>query len=211
MNEPAVTLTDYALAALCVFFALRSALSSPIDRSLRMWMIVFFASIAGASMVGGTMHGFVDSGAVTRTLWWKASLLSLGVTGWSIWGIMGSVAFPDRVRRGIVSAAALVLFASYSIVVVTVSDSFWVAVAQYVLPTVTLLVVLLAQYLKRRCPDDLLGLSGIGLTLAAAGVQHAKISLHPVHFDFNATYHLVQVLALWLIHWWAARRMRLAP
>ena len=47
----------------------------------------------------------------------------------------------------------------------------------------------------------LIGLLGLVLTLAAAGIQQARWSLHPVYLSYNALYHVVQAVALFCIYW----------
>ena len=58
MTEPAVTLTDYALAVECAVIVFVLARLDARDRKLFFWFVVFFASIGAASVFGGTVHGF---------------------------------------------------------------------------------------------------------------------------------------------------------
>ena len=43
------------------------------------------------------------------------------------------------------------------------------------------------------------GAWGLALSLVAAGLQHFRIALHPVYFNHNALYHVVQAIALYFI------------
>jgi hypothetical protein len=46
------------------------------------------------------------------------------------------------------------------------------------------------------------------LTFVAAGIQQAKVTLHPDFLTYNTLYHLVQLAGLWLIFLggrWAAQ------
>ncbi|MGH7254227.1 MAG: DUF6962 family protein, partial [Nitrospirales bacterium] len=37
----------------------------------------------------------------------------------------------------------------------------------------------------------------------AAAVQVGQVALHPLYFDLNALYHLIQAVAFFLIYWGA--------
>src|SRR6266700_3934420 len=41
---------------------------------------------------------------------------------------------------------------------------------------------------------------GLALSMLAALLQQARIAIHPVYFDHNALYHVVQALALVLLY-----------
>jgi len=58
LTQPAVALTDYGLAIECAVFVLLLIRRDASDRTLRFWFVVFFAPIGGASLLGGTVHGF---------------------------------------------------------------------------------------------------------------------------------------------------------
>ena len=81
-SEPVTTLTDYALAAASLCFAvllLRTNASKPI--SVRLWSIGFFVS-AFAALTGGTYHGFKPAldDSVLRSLW-NITIYSIGASG----------------------------------------------------------------------------------------------------------------------------------
>jgi hypothetical protein len=44
------------------------------------------------------------------------------------------------------------------------------------------------------------GIVGLVLTFLGAAVQQLKLAVHPVYFDHNALYHLIQFVALWMIY-----------
>jgi hypothetical protein len=56
MTEPAVTLTDYALAIECAVFVIALARLDARDRELCFWFIVFFASIRKLSLVPNSVR-----------------------------------------------------------------------------------------------------------------------------------------------------------
>ena len=96
-------------------------------------------------------------------------------------------------------AAAFVL-AVYIMVVVAVSDRFWVAIVHYLPPTLLMLAAFATAALRNQTRPAWAGLTGMVLTLIAAGVQQLQIALHPIYFNHNALYHAIQAIALWLIY-----------
>ena len=50
-------------------------------------------------------------------------------------------------------------------------------------------------------PAEYLCLAGIISTFAAAGVQQTGLAMHPIYFNHNALYHLIQGLALFMVFW----------
>jgi hypothetical protein len=199
MTEPDVTLTDYALAVLCAVFCALALKWAPTDPRLRRWWIVFFASIGLGALLGGTVHGFFLAPGAARDTLWKATLLCIGVTAVACWMIGARLAFRELgvawVRR-----AAIAQYVAYAAVVLFVTSAFLVAIATYLPATLFLLVVLILAY--RRVPARALayGIAGLLLTFVAAAVQTLRVAIHPVYFNHNALYHLIQAVALVLIY-----------
>ena len=82
LSEPVTTLTDYALGAASLGFAvLLLQTSAPRPISVRLWSIGFFVS-AVAAFVGGTFHGFKPAldDSVLRSLW-NITIYSIGASG----------------------------------------------------------------------------------------------------------------------------------
>ena len=84
MNEPDVTLTDYALTLECGLFVYWLLVHGQTDNPLRLWFAVFFASIGVAAFSGGTVHGYFPNADWThcavRLDHWRAALF-LGERG----------------------------------------------------------------------------------------------------------------------------------
>ena len=192
MNEPDVTITDFLLAAEALTFAVLIARSTATP--LQRWFIVFFSATALASLAGGAVHGFF---ADSRALW-RFVLIALGVVSASAWAIGARLLFTNRVA-GFITTAALMELAVYSLLVVFVTDSFSIAIANYLPSTLFLIVAFFASYRSGAGTPVAIGLSGLVLTLVAAAVQQARIALHPTYFNHNALYHLLQAIALFLI------------
>ncbi len=198
LHEPATTLTDYLLTLECAWFAWVLARRSA-PGLLRSAFISLFSSVSVASLFGGTMHGFFpDTGSAANQVLWTATMLSVGVTAASMFLVGAWLGFgAERTRKLTPVVAAGVV--AYSGIVVFVSQDFLVAIVAYVAAAVFLMAVLLRDWLRRRSPGAVAGVLGIMLTLLGALAQQSGVALHPVHFDHNAVYHLIQVVALYLL------------
>lgn len=197
MKEPDVTLTDYALALECAVFCVLLLRLRPAQGPLRAWWVFFFATVGLAALIGGTVHGFLPGNQAL----WLATMLTLGVTSLSGW-FVGSLLLGIRWLRPV----AVVLLGVYTGIVVFVSSAFVVAIAMYLPATVFLLLAMAARYATTRDRAIGIGVAGLVLTFAAAAIQQLRVGLHPVYFNHNALYHLVQFVALWMI-FVAARRV----
>src|SRR4029453_13162664 len=94
---------------------------------------------------------------------------------------------------------AATLTAVYAAVIVFVTDEFWVAGAGYLPAAMFLLAGFLRAAIRTRASWARLGAWGLVLSFAAAAIQQLRIALHPVYFNHNALYHLVQAVALALL------------
>lgn len=197
MTEPAVTLTDYGLTLLCWFFAWRAR--SAVRGELRPWAIGLFAGSGAAALLGGTVHGFFgDAASLGHRILWPATILSLGATGLAAWGLGARVGGVSAAGRGLTRLAA-VAFVVWGALVLAVNQAFVMAIVFY-LPAVVYLTVRFALVYRRRPSRSRLeALIGFGLTYAAAAIQLLQIPLHPVWFDHNALYHVVQAVAFVLL------------
>ena len=155
---------------------------------------MFFSATALASLAGGAVHGFFADSKIL----WRFVLIALGVVSASAWALGARLLLTDRVA-GFVTAAAPVELAVYTLLVVFVTDSFSIAIANYLPSTLFLIVAFFASYRSGAGTPVAIGLSGLVLTLVAAAVQQARIALHPTYFNHNALYHLLQAIALFLI------------
>lgn len=198
-SEVTVGLTDCLLGLECLLFA---GLLWKIDGTwplIRLSVVGFFVFTALASLTGGAWHlGFSQSSSVAATLDWKATMLALGATTLSAWSFGACLLFARPIRRRVIGVA-LFAFAVYSIHVVVIDDHFRVAIINYAPAVVFLGAAFAASYRRYSEPAILVGLLGLGITVVAAVVQVFGVSLHPVYFNANATYHVIQAIGLFLI------------
>jgi hypothetical protein len=206
MTEPAVTLTDYALAIECAVFVIALSRLDARDKKLCFWFVVFFASIGAASLLGGTVHGFflpVTSNG--RRILWPATIFAILVSSLAAWNI-GAILQLDERKAILVRRLAIAQLVLLSLVVLFITSKFYVGVIAYLPSTVFLLCAFITTYRRGHDPAVRWGIAGLALTLAAAVVQQLHVSIHPVYFNHNALYHVIQGAALGMI-FVAARSM----
>lgn len=199
MTEPDVTLTDYGIALECAILCAFLARLPAVSPAVRRWSIVLFASIGAGALFGGTVHGFfLDESSLGNRILWPATLLALGVTSTAMWFVGASAALREP-RAGWLRRAAVAALVVYAAIVILVDQRFVVAIAMYLPATVFLLAILIALYARHRTRALAIGIAGLLLTFAAAAVQQLRVAVHPVYFNHNALYHVIQGVALAMI------------
>ena len=197
VNEPAVTLTDYGLTLLCWFLAWRAR--AAVRDELRPWVTGLFFGSGAAALFGGTVHGFFgDTASLGHRVLWPATLLALGATGLAAWGLGARVGGTSAAGRRL-THIAVAAFIVWGALVLAGRQAFVTAIIFY-LPAVAYLTVRFAlAYRRRPTRSRREALVGFALTFAAAAIQQLQIPLHPVWFDHNALYHVVQAVAFVLL------------
>ncbi len=199
MTEPAVTLTDYALAVESAVFVIALSRLDARDKELCFWFIVFFASIGAASILGGTVHGFfLPASSQGRRILWPATLLAILMTTLAAWNIGAVLQLPER-PAVLVRHLAIAQLVIFSLVVLFVTSKFYVGIIAYLPSTLFLLFTFITAYRRRADAGVRWGIVGLALTLVAAAVQQLHVGIHPIYFDHNAFYHVIQGAALGMI------------
>src|SRR5262245_13706957 len=103
--EPDVALTDYALVLESFLFSAWIYRMRPAN-SLKPWFALLFGSIGLAAFVGGTVHGFLTDpqSRVTR-ICWLITMIVLGITALSEYGVAARMLFPPWSAKVVTSAA----------------------------------------------------------------------------------------------------------
>lgn len=196
MLEPDVTLTDYALTVECAGFCaalVRRQGASP----TRTAAVALFASLGAASLLGGTVHGFFpDPTTVAHAVLWRGTLLAIGLVALFAWAVGARLLWDQGKCRAAVLTLAGLDFLAYAAVVGWVSQTFLVAIVNYLPPITFLLAAFVVRYRRASEARWRHGIVGVLLTFAAALAQQLKLGLHPVYFNHNAVYHVVQAVAL---------------
>ena len=197
--EPDVALTDYALVVESLLFSTWIYRRRPAN-SLKLWFVLLFGSIGLAAFVGGTVHGFLtDPRSRVTTICWSITMIILGITALSEYGIGARLMFAPR-SGNVVILAAVLMFAVYVAIVVTWNNTFRIAVINYIVGLLFLATALLRLYAGNRRRAALIGFVGLLLTVAASAAQQAHIAIHPHYFNHNALYHLLEAIALLLLY-----------
>lgn len=194
-----MTLTDYGLTLLCSWFAWNLFWQKTRTYQFRALWVLFFGSIAVASLSGGTVHEFfLDESTFGHRILWPTTLLAMGVAAASAWVLTGCISQSmARVKRW--AFFAVFTFLSYSAVVLFNSQRFTVVILNYMPAMVALLVANIREYMRTHSTPFLLVTGGILVTFVAAFIQQTGRGIHPNYFNHNATYHLVQALGLLML------------
>jgi len=176
IHEPMTMATDYLMGAVA------AALAVGLWRAgHRLWSLAFgFTSLA--SLLGGSFHGFQLQAL------WKPTVYAVGLASFCLLAGM---------HRRLVPLAA-VKFLVYAVWVIR-HDDFKYVVADYGLTLLIIGGVALARWIRWRSAEAPWILGSIGVSIAAALIQQSGIALH-AHFNHNDLYHLVQIVALWLLY-----------
>jgi hypothetical protein len=194
--EPAVTLSDWAIALECGVLAWLTGRAGDVRAgAARGWLVAFFAFTAVAALAGGAVHGlFPDPKSQGQRWLWPFTLFAVGATAWSAWAAGGYLVFGRRAARAIATLAGAG-FALYALIAWRAGFAYAVAIAGY-LPAACFLLVVFA-WLRWRVADGRLGqgVAGLVLTFVAAAVQRDVVWL-----GHNTAYHVIQAVALFLIY-----------
>jgi hypothetical protein len=207
IKDPDVALTDYGITVLSLWILWR-IWSGPGFGRTRQWLLVFYGGIALAAAFGGTVHGFFDlEGTAGYEILWPATLISMGVAALGGWGLGARLILKDGIGSALIGLATLE-FLAYSAAVIGGAHWFGVAVLQYLPAAVFLTISVIVA--NRRTPHAGFRQAFLGmvLTFGAAAVLRLELHVHPVVFDHNAVYHVVQAVALVLFYRGMTRALR---
>jgi len=193
ISEPMTLATDYLLAALTAFLALRILRRTEGQNARRLWGVAFVALALGAAL-GGTHHGFQLEAL------WKPTVLVIGLASC---GMVAGSAFATtrgRVRQALV-AFALVKLAAFWLWIWHDDRFIWVVTDT----GIAFALVALLHALRAREPGSGAILGGVGLSIVAGAVQASGFDLHR-HFNHNDLYHVIQIAAM-LAYYRGVRRL----
>lgn len=197
MTELVVTLTDYFLSLLCTGFALCLYRCSEKKSKMLMLWLIFFISAALESLLGGTVHGFfLDSNTLMYQILWTSTLLTIGATAFCCWVIGGiSIGGNKMFVQWIMIAS--IIFIIYAVTVILYNQNFIIAIINYVPAIIFLLIAMIIRFLKTKSIYCIWVILGIVISLIAAIIQQTGVSLHPIYFNHNSIYHLLQAIGFW--------------
>ncbi len=185
MNEPAVVLTDLALALECAGFALWLRAHGA-NGAVGGWLVGLFIAAAVAPLLGGAYHAlYTELDTPGARVLWLAALFAVGVVALACWSLGAHLVLRASTARIVVRLAAVEL-GLYAVLLLAGWQSFSAAVAVY-LPAVLFLLV---ASLRRSVVAAL----GLAITLGAAVAQQRRLGLPALGLGHNAVYHLNQAV-----------------
>ena len=196
MTELDVALSDLAMALESLAFVIILWRVKTTDPAPRNWFAALFLGLACSAAFGGIWHGFfAEPGSVGGAILWPATMVAIGLTTWCSWNFGAALILPPRGTRW-VRILSGVGFAAYCAVVLLVSQDFLVAIANYLPSALFLLAAFAIVSVRLRSWNATQGVFGLLLVFAAAGVQQAEVTPHPVYMTHNTLYHLIQMAGL---------------
>ena len=167
-------------------------------RTARRVAALIFACLCASSVTGGSYHGFFPGGTEgPGGGWavWITTMLIIGVAASLAWILFFLLLGVERGLRGVV-VAVTAAFLVYAYVVVHIDYSFRVSAIASAAPVLALLGLMLVRAVRDGHRNATIASAAIVLMLAAAVLQQLHVGLHPVWFNHNALYHLLEGIAL---------------
>jgi hypothetical protein len=130
----------------------------------------FFTGIA--ALLGGTYHELFQ-----HPILWKAVVFSVGIASFFL--------IFERLR--VVAIVKLIVYLGW----MAFHDEFIWVIADY---SITLILIAIVYPAKKWI------FASIGVSVLAALVQQAQLTIDPYWFDHNDLYHIIQIVALWLLY-----------
>jgi hypothetical protein len=199
IHDPDVVFTDLGLAILGAWFARRLA-GQERRGPLGLAPAVLVAGLASAAFWGAVFHGFFPRETETWPgfIAWIPVSLSIVVAAVALLEL-GLCVLAPRLGEGTRHRVVAVYGAAFATVVVLVDESFGSIVRFYV-PALLLFLIAASRQAVRDRGGWITITLGLALSLFAAVLQQLEVAIHPVYFDHNALYHLVQAVALVLLY-----------
>ena len=138
LQQPDVAITDFLLVLEAVILGIL-LFSIEVKSRIKVIFFLFYLSLALGSLEGGIVHGFFpQAGSLWNFVLWRATMVSLGIVAIFSWTIAGEIMLPKY--RKAITYSALLEFIVYSYYVVFINSQFKIAIYNYALPTVFLLI-----------------------------------------------------------------------
>ena len=197
ITEADVALTDYLLFGQCLLLSWWVWRKAPSNQIAKLFAL-FFLGVSLASFFGGTTHGFFYGTKSSGTkILWSMTLGAIAGICWIMWLLAAAIAF-TKARRWLFWLG-MCHFITFLILIIAVTQNFWLVVVNYFPVIVLLLVALVWRWQRQRDPQLYWGIAALLISLLAAGIQRLKIGIHPYYFTHNSLYHLIQFVGFFLL------------
>jgi hypothetical protein len=199
IHDPDVVLTDLGLALLGAWLARRLA-GPGRGGALGLAPAVLMAGLASAAFWGAVFHAFFprDTETWPGFIAWIPVSLSIVVAASALLDV-GLRGLAPGLREGRRRGVVMVYAVAFAAVVLLVDESFGSIVRFYVPALLVALAAAAARAIRERGGWTPVA-GGLALSAGAALLQQLEVALHPVYFDHNAVYHVVQAAALVLLY-----------
>jgi hypothetical protein len=200
INDPDVVFTDLGLALLGGYLGWRLWTGRQ-PAPYRTASVIVMLGLASAAFFGAVFHAFFPANTATRAgfIAWipvAVSILTVAATLLALSLQILVPRLPRSIRKG---AVALYAFA-FAAVVLLVDESFTTIVRFYAPALVLFLITSVIQAIRRQSVGWTLVAVSFVISALAAALQQAGVAVHPVYFDHNALYHVLQGIALVLLY-----------
>jgi hypothetical protein len=200
IHDPDVVLTDLALALLGAYLGWRLA-TAPSRGAMTRSGVVIMGALASAALWGAIFHAFFPMGTATLAgfVAWIPVVLSILVVAAALLELGLRVAAPrlPASPRGAIVAVYAAAFAAVALLV----DESYATIVRFYAPVVLLfLAVAGRQAVRSRSTAWTLIAVSFAISVVAAALQQARVSIHREHFDHNAVYHVLQGIAIVLLY-----------
>lgn len=209
IHDPDVAVTDLGLAILGAYLGWR-LWNAPGRCALLRNGAILMGGLASAAFWGAVFHAFFPAGTATPPglLAWVPVVLSIVVAASAMLDLSLRLLLPGiqlHVRRSIVAPYAV----GFAVVALLVHESFSSIVYFYAPALALLLFAAGQQAIRSRNTGWTLIATGLIISAGAAVIQQAKVAVHPLYFDHNAVYHVVQGVALVFLYFGYRRAPKL--
>jgi hypothetical protein len=200
IHDPDVVFTDLGLAILAAWLGWRLWARTGPGTPARAGVLLL-GGLASAAFWGAIFHAFFPANTATLAgfIAWIPVSLSILVVGATLLAVSLRLLAPrltPRIRRALVAVYA----AAFAAVVLLIDESFSTIVRFYGPPLLLFLVAAARQAIRRASAAWTLIAVAFTVSAGAAVLQQAEVSIHPVYFDHNAVYHVVQAVAVVLLY-----------
>ncbi|HEY7568964.1 MAG TPA: hypothetical protein VH762_15400 [Gemmatimonadaceae bacterium] len=198
INDPDVVYTDLALAVLGTSLAWRLWRERT---ELARAGVVIMGALASAAFFGALFHAFFPSDTETRAGFfaWVPVSLSIMLVSCTLLALGLRVLVPAlsaSVRRLLVAVYCV----SFVYAVLFVDESYGTIVRFYAPTLILFLIAAVREAVRQSARAWWLLAAAFALSIVAALLQQLQVALHPVYFDHNALYHVMQGIALVLLY-----------
>lgn len=197
--EPMTMLTDYLVTLLAASLGIHLIIEGRARSVLseQLWGWAFMATALGA-LAGGTSHGFIQQlGDDGWQILWKITVYAIGAASFLLLAgaLVASLSGPWRRLLLLMAFVKLVGYGWW----MASHDDFRFVINDYGSSMAVVLLLQLWQWWARRAPSAPWVVAGILVSTVGSLIQQSDFALHE-HFNHNDIFHVIQLLALWLLY-----------